>query len=97
MDTSLDDKYLSKCQDAGKYTKKHYMEWILERKAAKRLGLFKYLFHPDAKFEIPSGKPLAYPELTFLTPEAYIFQSWKMVGWHGFFEKESHRTVDTFW
>jgi len=58
--------------------------------------LFKYLFHPDAKL-IPSRKTESGVfSATFMTADDYINGSGKWLIENGFFEKEIHRTVNTF-
>lgn len=59
--------------------------------------LLRYLFHPDAKM-IPSGysnKEGGF-KAHYITPDQYIDQSGKWLVENGFFEKEIHRTVNTF-
>ena len=58
--------------------------------------LMRYIFHPDAKL-IPSGKNKeGVYQARFMTPEDYIKSSGSWLVENGFFEKEIHRTVNTF-
>jgi len=67
-----------------------------EKGEERNWDLFKYLFHPDAKL-IPTGKNVeGNYSARFLTPQDYIDASGKWLVENGFFEKEIHRSVDTF-
>ncbi len=58
--------------------------------------LMKFLFHPDAKL-IPSGKNKeGIYKARYMTPDDYITSSGKWLVQNGFFEKEIHRSVNTF-
>lgn len=58
--------------------------------------LFNYLFHPDAML-IPSGKNKeGVYKARFMSPDDYVTQSGKWLVENGFFEKEIHRSVNTF-
>lgn len=58
--------------------------------------LMKFLFHPDAKL-IPSGKNKEGTyKARYMTPDDYIEASGKWLVQNGFFEKEIHRSVNTF-
>lgn len=58
--------------------------------------LMRFLFHPDAKL-IPSGKSKSgIYKARFMTVEDYILSSGKFLVENGFFEKEIHRTEQTF-
>lgn len=93
---SVDDKYLSKVQTLDSTIETLYGVISGEKGQERNWELFKYLFHPDAKL-IPSGKNQAgVIGATFMTPEDYITRAGKMLVDIGFFEVESHRTVDTF-
>jgi hypothetical protein len=58
--------------------------------------LFSFLFHPDAKL-IPSRKKEdgSY-QAQYITAEEYISSSGNYLVENGFFEKEIHRTVNSF-
>jgi hypothetical protein len=93
---STDAKYLSKVQTLDSTIETLYGVISGEKGQEREWELFKYLFHPDAKL-IPTGKNQAgVIGATFLTPEAYISRAGKMLVDTGFFEKEIHRSVDTF-
>lgn len=67
-----------------------------EKGEARDWELMKFLFHPDAKL-IPSGKSKEGTyKARFMTPDDYIKTSGKWLVDNGFFEKEIHRTVNTF-
>ncbi|MBL4662872.1 MAG: hypothetical protein JKY22_04805, partial [Flavobacteriaceae bacterium] len=58
--------------------------------------LMRYLFHPDAKL-IPSEKSKSgIYKARFMTVENYIQGSGRFLVDNGFFEKEIHRTEQTF-
>lgn len=57
---------------------------------------FKFLFKPDAKL-IPSWKDKTGTyKVRYMKPDDYIKNSGKWLVENGFFEKEIHRTVNTF-
>lgn len=57
---------------------------------------FKYLFNPNAKL-IAAGKDAnRESKITYMKPDEYIKNSGKWLETNGFFEKEIHRTVNTF-
>ncbi|PZX52058.1 hypothetical protein [Algoriphagus chordae] len=90
------DKYLSKVQTLDSTIETLYGVISGKKGEERNWELFKYLFHPDAKL-IPTGKNQAGEiGATFMTPEDYISRAGKMLMDIGFFEVESHRTVDTF-
>lgn len=67
-----------------------------EKKEKRNWKQFKFLFKPDAKL-IPSGKDKAGNyRVRFMSPDDYIKSSGKWLVENGFFEKETHRKVDTF-
>lgn len=93
---SADDKYLSKVQTLDSTIETLYGVISGKKGQERNWELFKYLFHPEAKL-IPTGKNQAGAiGATFMTPEDYISRAGKMLIESGFFEKEIHRTVDTF-
>lgn len=58
--------------------------------------LMKFLFHPEAKL-IPSGKNQEGVYVArYMTPDDYIERNGKWLVDEGFFEKEIHRSVNTF-
>ena len=59
-------------------------------------GLFKSLFHPDAKL-IPSGPSQDGSfQAIYLSPDDYINRSGKWLYENGFHEREIHRVTDIF-
>jgi hypothetical protein len=67
-----------------------------EKGEARNWKLFKYLFHPGAKL-IPSGKNSEGNHIvSYLSPESYVKKSGPWLVKNGFFEKEIHRTINTF-
>lgn len=93
---SLDHKYLSKVQTLDSTIETLYGVISGEKGKERDWDLFKYLFHPDAKL-IPTSKNQAGEiGATFMTPDGYVTRAGKMLVDIGFFEVESHRTVDTF-
>ena len=58
--------------------------------------LFRFLFHSDAKL-IPTGKDKAgLIQARYLTPDDYIKSSGNWLVEKGFFEKEIHRSTNSF-
>jgi hypothetical protein len=67
-----------------------------EKGQARDWELMKYLFHEDAKL-IPSGKTKeGIYKARYMTVQDYIDSSGKWLVENGFFEKEIHRTINTF-
>jgi hypothetical protein len=67
-----------------------------EKGVERNWELFKYLFKPGAKL-IPSGKDNeGIFKVRYMSPDDYIKSSGDWLIENGFFEKEIHRTVDTF-
>jgi len=67
-----------------------------EKGEARDWELMRYLFHPDAKL-IPSGKNKeGNIGARYMTVDDYITNSGKWLIENGFFEKEIHRTNNTF-
>ena len=67
-----------------------------EKGEARDWELMRYLFHPDAKL-IPSGKNKeGNINAQYMTVNDYITNSGKWLVENGFFEKEIHRTTNTF-
>tara|TARA_R110000823_G_scaffold281301_1_gene399543 strand:- start:125 stop:655 length:531 start_codon:yes stop_codon:yes gene_type:complete len=93
---SSEQKYLIKVQTLDSTIETLYGVISGEKGQERDWELFRYLFHPDAKL-IPTGKNQAGEiGATFMTPDAYITRAGKMLVETGFFEKEIHRSVDTF-
>ena len=67
-----------------------------EKGVERNWELFKYLFKPGAKL-IPSGKDNeGVYKVRYMSTDDYIKSSGDWLLENGFFEKEIHRTVDTF-
>jgi hypothetical protein len=93
-ETSTD--YSDKVQTLDSTIKSLYGVISGEKGEERDWKLMKYLFHPDAKL-IPSGKNkegVFMPK--YMTVDDYIEGSGKWLVDNGFFEKEIHRTVNTF-
>ncbi|PTM03731.1 MAG: hypothetical protein DA407_13725 [Bacteroidetes bacterium] len=90
------EKYINKVQSLDATLETLYGVISGEKGQERDWELFKYLFHPDAKL-IPSykNKEDLYAA-RFMTPEDYISSSGKSLVDNGFFEKEIHRSVNTF-
>jgi hypothetical protein len=58
--------------------------------------LFNFLFHPDAKLIPVANQENGLYNARYITPEEYIASSGKWLVENGFFEKEIHRTVNSF-
>lgn len=67
-----------------------------EKGEERNWDLFRFLFHPDAKLIPTSKNQEGQLGARFLTAEDYIQNSGKWLVDNGFFEKEIHRTTDTF-
>jgi len=90
------EKYIDKVQTLDATLETLYGVISGEKGQARNWELFKYLFHPDAKL-IPSYKNKEDVfAARFMTPEDYISSSGKSLVENGFFEKEIHRSVNTF-
>ena len=93
---SGEEKYLSKVQSLDSTLDALYGVISGEKGEARDWDLMRYLFHPDAKL-IPSGKTKeGLFKARYLSTEDYISSSGKWLVENGFFEKEIHRTVNTF-
>lgn len=93
---SLDEKYLDNVKTLDSTIETLYAVISGEQGQERNWEQFNYLFHPEAKL-IPTGKNQAGEiNATFMTPEGYITRASKMLTDIGFFEKEIHRTEDTF-
>ncbi len=90
------DTYLAKVQTLDSTIETLYGVISGEKGEARDWDLFNYLFHPDAKL-IPTQKNSdGYVSATFMSPTGYINRAGDYLVENGFFEKEIHRTVDTF-
>jgi len=67
-----------------------------EKGEARDWDLFRFLFHPDAKL-IPSRKQEdGTYKARYMTAEEYVTGSGNYLVENGFFEKEIHKTVNSF-
>ncbi len=91
-----ENDYLTKCQSLDSTLETLYGVISGEKGEARNWDLFNYLFKPNAKL-IPSGKNKEGTYgLRYMSPQDYIDQSGNWLIENGFFEKEIHRTVNTF-
>ncbi len=90
------DNYIEKVKTLDSTLKSLYAVISGEKGEARDWELMRYLFHPDAKL-IPSGKNKeGNIGARFMTVDDYITSSGKWLVENGFFEKEIHRTTNTF-
>jgi len=90
------EKYLEKAQSLDSTISTLYAVISGEKGQERNWELMQYLFHPDAKL-IPSGKNKeGVYKARFMTTEDYINSSGNWLVENGFFEKELHRSVQTF-
>jgi len=90
------DNYIEKVKTLDSTLKSLYAVISGEKGEARDWELMRYLFHPDAKL-IPSGKNKeGNIGARFMTVDDYITSSGKWLVENGFFEKEIHRTANTF-
>jgi len=92
----LENPYLDKVQTLDSILETLYGVISGEKGETRNWQLFNYLFKPDAKL-IPSNKNKEGIYGTrYLSPKDYIEASGNWLVENGFFEKEIHRTVQTF-
>ena len=90
------DDYLEKVKTLDSTLKSLYAVISGGKGEARDWELMKFLFHPDAKL-IPSSKNKeGNIGARFMTVDDYIASSGKWLVENGFFEKEIHRTTNTF-
>ena len=90
------EKHISKVQSLDTTLSTLYDVISGEKGQERDWELFKYLFHPEAKL-IPTGKNKEGLHTSrYMTPDDYIASSGKWLVENGFFEKEIHRSVNTF-
>ncbi len=93
---SSTEKYSSKVESLDSTISTLYSVISGEKGQERDWELMKFLFHPDAKL-IPSGKNReGVYKARYMTTDDYIKSSGKWLVENGFFEKEIHRTVNTF-
>ena len=91
-----ENNYIRKVQTLDSTLETLYGVISGEKGEARNWDLFNYLFKPDAKL-IPSGKNKeGIYGVRYLTPQGYIDASGNWLVENGFFEKEIHRSVQTF-
>lgn len=91
-----EDVYRSRVSSLDNTLKTLYEVISGEKGEARDWDLFLYLFHPDAKL-IPTGiDGEGRAACRFMSPAEYIDSSGKWLEENGFFEKEVHRTTETF-
>ena len=93
---SSNEKYSEKAQSLESTIFNLYAVISGEKGQERDWDLMKYLFHPDAKL-IPSGKNKeGIYKARYMTVQDYIDSSGKWLVENGFFEKEIHRSVNTY-
>ena len=90
------EKYMSKVSDLDSTLETLYAVISGEKGEERDWDLFLFLFKPEAKL-IPSGKNReGVVGARYMSADDYVTNSGKWLVENGFFEKEIHRTVDTF-
>ena len=90
------DAYLSKVATLDSTLETLYGVISGEKGEARDWDLFRFLFHPDAQL-IPTGEDSdGRAACRFMSPSEYVESSGKWLEENGFFEKEIHRTTETF-
>jgi len=93
---SLNEKNINKVQTLNSTILTLYAVISGEKGQERDWELMKFLFHPEAKL-IPSGKNKEGVYVArYMTPDDYILSNGKWLVDEGFFEKEIHRSVNTF-
>ena len=93
---SLLEKNINKVQTLNSTISTLYEVISGEKGQERDWELMKFLFHPEAKL-IPSGKNKEGVYVArYMTPDDYIERNGKWLVDEGFFEKEIHRSVNTF-
>ena len=91
-----ENSYLEKVQTLDSTLETLYAVISGEKGEARNWELMRFLFHPDAKL-IPTGKNKeGLYNARFMTSDDYIKNNGNWLIENGFFEKEIHRTVNTF-
>jgi len=91
-----ENSYLEKVQTLDSTIETLYAVISGEKGEARNWELMRFLFHPDAKL-IPTGKNKeGLYNARFMTSDDYIENNGNWLIENGFFEKEIHRTVNTF-
>jgi len=93
---SLNEKNINKVQTLNSTILTLYAVISGEKGQERDWELMKFLFHPEAKL-IPSGKNKEGVYVArYMTPDDYILSNGQWLIDEGFFEKEIHRSVNTF-
>jgi len=93
---SLNEKNINKVQTLNSTILTLYAVISGEKGQERDWELMKFLFHPEAKL-IPSGKNIEGVYIArYMTTDDYIERNGKWLVDEGFFEKEIHRSVNTF-
>jgi len=90
------EKHINKVQTLNSTILTLYAVISGEKGQERDWELMKFLFHPEAKL-IPSGKNKEGVYVArYMTPDDYILSNGQWLIDEGFFEKEIHRSVNTF-
>ncbi len=93
---SLNEKNINKVQTLNSAILTLYAVISGEKGQERDWELMKFLFHPEAKL-IPSGKNKEGVYVArYMTTDDYILSNGQWLIDEGFFEKEIHRSVNTF-
>jgi len=93
---SLNEKNINKVQTLNSTILTLYAVISGEKGQERDWELMKFLFHPEAKL-IPSGKNKEGVYVArYMTTDDYILSNGQWLIDEGFFEKEIHRSVNTF-
>jgi len=93
---SLNENNINKVQTLNSTILTLYAVISGEKGQERDWELMKFLFHPEAKL-IPSGKNKEGVYVArYMTPDDYILSNGQWLIDEGFFEKEIHRSVNTF-
>jgi len=93
---SLNEKNINKVQSLNSTILTLYAVISGEKGQERDWELMKFLFHPEAKL-IPSGKNKEGVYVArYMTTDDYILSNGQWLIDEGFFEKEIHRSVNTF-
>ena len=93
---SLNEKNINKVRTLNSTILTLYAVISGEKGQERDWELMKFLFHPEAKL-IPSGKNKEGVYVArYMTPDDYILSNGQWLVDEGFFEKEIHRSVNTF-
>ena len=91
-----ENSYLEKVQTLDSTIETLYAVISGEKGEGRNWELMKFLFHPDAKLITTGKNKEGLYNARFMTSDAYIENNGNWLIENGFFEKEIHRTVNTF-